>query len=135
MFGSATSHSNSLTVSKWPSRAAIISAVDATTGGGSEAGVINIQNPLHRSLETIIVDHWTTPVTLTNSWFAVSDPALVDNFATMLFLESDSPELFQEESPVTGQPFTNDVIRLKRRWAWVPRVDEHRSAYAFISTT
>jgi len=100
----------------------------------AESSIFENENALHDGLEPIVVDFWDTG-TIINSWFLQSDPMITGFPLRTLFFESDSPELFQEDLPTTGVPFTADTIRLKRRWAWAIRVDDHRMVYAFRSTT
>lgn len=100
----------------------------------AEANLFENENRLHRDITPIIVDHWDTGV-ITNSWFTQGNPELVGFPIDVLFFETDSPELFQEDVPTTGRPFTNDEIRLKRRWAWATRVIDHRQVHKFNSTT
>ncbi len=99
-----------------------------------EGSIFEIENQLHKDLDYIVVDHWTSGQ-ISNSWFAAGDPSLVGFFATILALDNEMPELFQENDPNVGNPFTNDAIRLKRRHIYAYRVDDHRQVYMMDSTT
>lgn len=93
-------------------------AVPATTPGATD-----VPN-LHRGTELIVVDEFTDA----NDWFMVADPADVPLIEIGFLGGREEPELFMQDDPSQGTPFSSDEVTYKIRHIYSGAVIDHRAA-------
>lgn len=93
-------------------------AVPATTPGATD-----VPN-LHRGTELIVVDEFTDA----NDWYMVADPADVPLIEIGFLGGREEPELFMQDDPTQGTPFSSDEVTYKIRHIYSGAVIDHRAA-------
>lgn len=93
-------------------------AVPATTPGATD-----VPN-LHRGTQLIVVDEFTDA----NDWYMVADPADLPLIEIGFLGGREEPEMFMQDDPAQGTPFSADVVTFKVRHVYSGTVIDHRAA-------
>lgn len=99
-------------------------ATSAVAVPATAAGPSNTPN-IHKSLETIVVDYWTS----TTKWIAVADPAMCPTIELGFYLGRELPELFTQADPSAGSAFSADKTTYKIRHIYSGTILDHRGMY------
>ena len=79
------------------------------------------------TLTPIVVDYFAT-----NSWYLVADPRQANTIEMGFWQGREEPELFTQDNPTVGTPFTNDKITYKLRHIYGGAILDHRAFYLSI---
>jgi phage major head subunit gpT-like protein len=93
-------------------------AVPATTPGATD-----VPN-LHKGTELIVVDEFTDA----NDWYMTADPADLPLIEIGFLGGREEPELFMQDDPAQGTPFSSDEVTWKIRHIYSGAVIDHRAA-------
>jgi hypothetical protein len=99
------------------------SLIGAANEAGTEPNIHSTQG-----LQVLIVPHWSDA----NDWALVCDPMDCPTIEVGFYSGREEPELFVQDSPNIGTPFSNDVITYKIRHIYGICVLEHRGMYKAV---